>query len=283
MMVNRTNLELFRCWPSWLRAADIRASGADQCRARRPAVSENARAAERLDRTKTERAQDPSEVAVHQIAENRWVRLYERRMRDGGMVAIRLDVSELMQHEQELSLLNRPAGAAEPGVVGAVANRCLDRPCQPARIRPAAGRGGIARGAPLHATGVAGGRYRPLQGVQRPLWPSGRRRLLAPSGHRASRMRGSADRPVAAWWRRFAVLLPHQGSADAVQVAERCLRAIEAAAIAHAGSSVAPHVTVSIGVAQTIERAQDGAHCSPQPMPRCTLQSGRVGVGSCSQ
>jgi diguanylate cyclase (GGDEF)-like protein len=57
----------------------------------------------------------------------------------------------------------------------------------------------------------------------------------------------------------FAVLLPHQGSAEAVQVGEHCLRAIEAAAIAHAGSPVAPHVTVSIGVAQSIQLAQGGA------------------------
>ena len=56
----------------------------------------------------------------------------------------------------------------------------------------------------------------------------------------------------------FAVLLPHQGSADAIQVAERCLWAVEAAAIAHAGSPVAPHVTVSVGVAQSINPAQDG-------------------------
>jgi len=53
------------------------------------------------------------------------------------------------------------------------------------------------------------------------------------------------------------VLLPHQGSADALQVAERCLRAVEAAAIEHAGSSVAAHVTVSVGVAQSINPAGD--------------------------
>ena len=57
----------------------------------------------------------------------------------------------------------------------------------------------------------------------------------------------------------FAVLLPHQGGADAMQVAERCLRAVEAAAIAHAGSSITAHLTVSIGVAQSIETAHDGA------------------------
>ena len=66
------------------------------------------------------------------------------------------------------------------------------------------------------------------------------------------------------WWpdwggEEFALLLPHQDSSDAVQVAERCLRVIEAAAIAHAGSPVAPHVTVSVGVAQSMDGEQDGA------------------------
>ena len=79
----------------------------------------------------------------------------------------------------------------------------------------------------------------------------------------ATVLRGCVGRPIDLVARlggeEFAVLLPHQGSADAVQVAERCLQAIEAAAIAHAGSSVAPHVTVSIGAAQSIKPAQDGA------------------------
>ena len=38
----------------------------------------------------------------------------------------------------------------------------------------------------------------------------------------------------------FGVLLPHQGSAEAIQVAERCLQAVEAAAIAHAGIAGRP-------------------------------------------
>jgi diguanylate cyclase (GGDEF)-like protein len=53
----------------------------------------------------------------------------------------------------------------------------------------------------------------------------------------------------------FALLLPHQDSADAMQVAERCLRAVEAAGIAHAGSPVASHVTVSVGVATSSQKA----------------------------
>lgn len=47
----------------------------------------------------------------------------------------------------------------------------------------------------------------------------------------------------------FAVLLPGVGTAAAVQLAERMRRAVAAAAIEHAGSDAAAHVTVSIGTA----------------------------------
>ena len=58
-----------------------------------------------IERRLAER-RNPSEMAVHQIAESCWIRSYQRRTRDGEIVAIRLDVSELMQRDQELSLLN---------------------------------------------------------------------------------------------------------------------------------------------------------------------------------
>ena len=50
----------------------------------------------------------------------------------------------------------------------------------------------------------------------------------------------------------FALLLPHAGPADALALAHRCVDALAALAIPHADSPVAPHVTVSIGVASRI-------------------------------
>ena len=155
-----------------------------------------------IERRLNER-RNPSEVAVHQTAEGRWIRIYERRTRDGGMVAIRLDVSELMQREQELNLLNARLAqlnqelsvlSQTDALTGLANRRAFDQ-----RLAEELSR--AARHA--RATGVASGRYRPLQGLQRPLWPSGWRRLLASGGCRTARMRGSTHRPGGpAGWRR---------------------------------------------------------------------------------
>jgi diguanylate cyclase (GGDEF)-like protein len=47
----------------------------------------------------------------------------------------------------------------------------------------------------------------------------------------------------------FAVILPHTGEQDARTIAERICACVRALAIAHGDSPVAPHVTISIGVA----------------------------------
>jgi diguanylate cyclase (GGDEF)-like protein len=49
----------------------------------------------------------------------------------------------------------------------------------------------------------------------------------------------------------FAVLLPHTDLEQAHRVAERMCAAVREEAIAHAGSEVSPHVTISVGVAST--------------------------------
>ena len=212
-----------------------------------------------IERRLAER-RNPSEVAVHQIAEGRWIRIYERRMRDGGMVAIRLDVSELMQREQELSLLNDRLAqlnqelsvlSQTDALTGLANRRAFDQ-----RLAEEVSR------AARHHVPLA------LLVVDIDHFKAYNDHYGHPAGDACLRqvaavLRECAGRPIDLVARlggeEFAVLLPHQGSADAIQVAERCLRAVEAAAIAHAGSPVAPHVTVSVGVAQSINPQRDGA------------------------
>ena len=197
---------------------------------------------------------------MHQTGEGRWVRTYERRMRDGGLVAIRLDVSELMQHEQELSLLNGRLAhlnqelsvqSQTDALTGLANRRAFDQ-----RLAEEVSR------AARHLMPLA------LLVVDIDHFKAYNDHYGHPTGDACLRqvatvLRECAGRPIDLVARlggeEFAVLLPHQGSADALQVAERCLRAIDVAAIAHAGSPVAPHVTVSIGVAQLIKPAPDGA------------------------
>ena len=212
-----------------------------------------------VERRSNER-RSPSEVAIHQIAESRWIRIYERRTRDGGLVAIRLDVSELMQREQELKVLNaRLAQLNEElsvlsqtdALTGLANRRAFDQ-----RLAEEVSR------AARHAVPVS------LLMVDIDHFKAYNDHYGHPAGDACLRgvatvLRECAGRPTDLVARvggeEFAVLLPHQGSADAMRVAERCLRGVEAAAIAHAGSPVAPHVTLSVGVAQSKRSGQDAA------------------------
>ena len=282
MMVNRMNLEMY---PLLADLADQRPTfeqvvRTNAARGGLPFLNTPEKLDAWIERRLNER-RNPSEVAVHQTAEGRWIRIYERRMRDGGMVAIRLDVSELMQREQELNLLNDRLAqlnqelsvlSQTDALTGLANRRAFDHRLAEELSRAARHAG---------ATGVAGGRYRPLQGLQRPLWPSGWRRLLASGGSRAARMRRSADRPGGPpGWRRVRSVAAASRQRRCHPVAERCLRAVEAAAIAHAGSPVAPHVTVSVGVAESINPPRRRRTVG-RSRRRAVRQSGRVGVASC--
>jgi PAS domain S-box-containing protein len=46
---------------------------------------------------------NPSGPHVHQLRDGRWFQVNERKTRDGGRVAVYMDISELKQHEQELA------------------------------------------------------------------------------------------------------------------------------------------------------------------------------------
>jgi diguanylate cyclase (GGDEF)-like protein len=212
-----------------------------------------------VERRSNER-RNPSEVAIHQIAESRWIRIYERRTRDGGLVAIRLDVSELMQREQELNVLNTRLAqlnqelsvlSQTDALTGLANRRAFDQRLAEEVSRAA------RHGVPVSLLMVDIDHFKAYNDhYGHPAGDACLRQV-------ATVLRECAGRPIDLVARlggeEFAVLLPHEGSADAMQVAERCLQAVEAAAIAHAGSPIAPHVTLSMGVAQSTKSAQDAA------------------------
>jgi len=214
---------------------------------------------EKLDawiKSRLEERRNPPEVAVHQIAEHRWIRTHERPLRDGGLVAIRLDVSELMQRDQELSVLNDRLEnlnqelsvlSRTDALTGLANRRAFDQ-----RLAEEVSR------AERHQVPLA------LLVIDVDHFKSYNDLYGHPAGDAclrevASVLRECAARPIDLAARlggeEFALLLPHQGSADAMQVAERCLRAVEAAGITHAGSPVGPNVTVSVGVATSSQKA----------------------------
>lgn len=196
-----------------------------------------------IERRQRER-KEPGEIRLHQIGDTRWVRIHERRTRDGGLVAIRLDVSELIQRENALTeLTERLAVLSQTDSLTGLANRRAFALQLAAEVAWAL----------EHRMGLSlllidvdhFKRYNDRYG--HPAGDECLRRL-------AALLRESTGRPTDLVARlggeEFALLLPHQASPAALALADGCIRMVNAAAIAHAGSPVAAFVTVSIGVAE---------------------------------
>jgi diguanylate cyclase (GGDEF)-like protein len=260
-MVNRMNLQMY---PQLADLRDQRPTFEDVVRTNAargglPFLATPQQLNDWIERRSSERGTS-AEGVIHQIAEGRWIRTYERRTHDGGMVAIRLDVSELVQREQELGLLNARLAqlnqelsvlSQTDALTGLANRRAFDQ-----RLAEELSR--VARhDVPLSLLVVDIDHFKSYNDhYGHPAGDACLRQV-------AEALRECAARPIDLVARlggeEFALLLPHLDGADAVQVGERCLQAVEAAAIAHAGSPVAPRVTVSVGVAQSTQLEGDGA------------------------
>jgi diguanylate cyclase (GGDEF)-like protein len=198
---------------------------------------------------------DPSGARVHRISDSQWVRVHERRTRDGGLVAIRLDVSELMQRESELMEMSRRLAQANQALsvlshtdalTGLANRRAFDL-----RLTEEVSHA-LQHGMPLSLLLVDIDHFKHYN--DRYGHPAGDECLRRVSAV----LRDNAGRPTDLVARlggeEFALLLPHQPAAAALVFAQRCVRAVLAAAIEHAASPSATVVTISIGVA-------DLAHC----------------------
>jgi diguanylate cyclase (GGDEF)-like protein len=251
VMVNSTNLEMY---PLLSDLADQRPTfeeivRANAARGGLPMIAAGDTLDAWIEQRRTERRQ-VSAMRVHRIAEGRWVRVHERRMRDGGLVAIRLDVSELMQRESELLALSRKlermnkdlaALSHSDPLTGLANRRAFDF-----RLNEEVSQ------ALKHGTSLA------LLLVDVDHFKAFNDHYGHPSGDECLRrvaqlLRDTAARPtdlvVRLGGEEFALLLPNQDGRSAAAFAQQCVRAVESAAIAHAGSATAPVVTISIGVA----------------------------------
>jgi diguanylate cyclase (GGDEF)-like protein len=187
---------------------------------------------------------------LQELPGNRWMRVDERRTRDGGVAGVRSDVTELVRREQALASLNAQLDTLN---------------------------GELARLSDTDAlTGLANRRQFDRRLTQE--WSRARRYRLPlallmidvdhfkrfndrhghPAGDACLRevarvLRDGACRPTDLVARiggeEFAILLPHADADEAQAVADRCLRALDAAALAHGDSPVSEVVTLSIGVA----------------------------------
>ena len=192
----------------------------------------------------------PSGPILQELPDNRWMRIDERRTRDGGLAGVRTDVTTLVRREQELQRLNARLDAmnAELSVLsdtdaltGLANRRRFDRQLATEWKR-----------AHRHAMPLAlllldldhFKRYNDRHG--HPAGDACLRRV-------AELLQGAALRPTDLVARiggeEFAVLLPHQDGAEAEVVARRCMQALTQAALAHGDSPVAAQLTLSIGIA----------------------------------
>ena len=252
VMVNRMNLEMYPQLADLVgqRPTFDEVVRTNAARGGLPLLKSPAQLDAWIERRQSER-KNPAEVWVHRTGDSRWIRTYERRIRDGGLVAIRLDVSELMLREEELKQLNARLAqlndelsilSQTDSLTGLANRRAFDL-----RLAEEVSRA-MRHGVPLALLLVDIDHFKRYNDhYGHPAGDACLRRVAAALRECAAR---PADLVARLGGEEFALLLPHQSRAGALALAERCVQAVDAELIAHAGSPVASFVTVSVGVAE---------------------------------
>ena len=193
---------------------------------------------------------NPSGPVLVELPGNRWLRIDERRTRDGGVAGVRTDVTELVHREQALRALNQRldelnaelSRLSETDALTGLANRRhFDRRLAD-EVSRASRHGGSLALLMLDVDHFK--RYNDRHGH-----PAGDACLARVAEVLRATARRPSDLVARFGGEEFAVLLPQHTPAEALALAERCVAALDAAALPHGDSPVAPHVTLSIGAA----------------------------------
>jgi diguanylate cyclase (GGDEF)-like protein len=187
-------------------------------------------------------------TTVRRLPDGRWRRVTETPLPGGGRLAFSVDVTELVQRQTDLAQLNarleearvRLEAISETDALTGIANRRhFDR-----RLREEWSR--LQR----HGTGFAllladidhFKRYNDRHGHQ-----AGDQCLQRVANGLARCAQRPADLVARYGGEEFALLLPHADRNGAATQAMRVVAALDAAALPHGDSPVAPHVTLSVG------------------------------------
>jgi diguanylate cyclase (GGDEF)-like protein len=193
---------------------------------------------------------NPGAPRLIQATDGRWFRLHERRTREGGLVGVRIDVTELIEREQSLQRLNaeldtanrRLAELSETDALTGIANRRqFDRRLAEEWLRA------LRHGLPLALLLIDVDHFKRFN--DRHGHPAGDACLRRIAGLLVRRARRPDELVARFGGEEFVVLLPHTDAEDARVQAERCRDAIDGAAIPHDDSPLGPSVTLSIGIA----------------------------------
>jgi len=192
----------------------------------------------------------PQGPVIQELPGNRWLRIDERATASGGIAGVRTEVTELVRHQQQLTRLNLRLSEAnarvellsETDAVTGIANRRrFDRRLAEEWDRVA--RDGVTLGLLL----VDIDDFKAFNDRH------GHQAGDACLKHVAAVLAACASRPTDVVARyggeEFAILLPHTGGSDLMHLAQRCVAAVDAAAIEHGASRAAPHLTISVGAA----------------------------------
>lgn len=221
---------------------------------------EEAWLAERLHRHR-----NPTGAITQEVPGNRWLRINESKTREGGYAGVRVDVTDLVRREQELKRLNAERDeyarqlheanqvlerlSETDGLTGLANRRLFDRRLEEEWQRAR------RHGTPLSVLMLDVDHFKQLNdGLGHLAGDECLRRIAEALKTCAMR---SGELVARYGGEEFAVLLPQTTLDEAMAVAQRCLGAVDAAAIAHPESPTAGHVTVSIGVGCCARLGQD--------------------------
>lgn len=207
--------------------------------------------AERMRRHRT-----PGDAPILQeLPGNRWLRIDERRTREGGFAGVRTDVTEMVRTRQALEASQAEAAAAAAALK--LANAELERLSMTDALTGLANRRAfdqrladeVSR-ARRHGTKLAllvadidhFKRYNDLHGH-----PQGDVALRTVAAVLARQARRGGEMVARLGGEEFALLAPGTDAQGAERLAQRCVQAIAAEALPHGGSPTADHVTLSMG------------------------------------
>lgn len=184
-----------------------------------------------------------SEPLLQELAGDQWVNTYETRTPEGYLVAVRVDVTDLVRKGRALEESNRQLAlqSVTDGVTG-VGNRQLFDQTLVVEWQRAA-----RNGTPLSLLLVDVDHFKPYN--DRYGHPAGDEALRCVARVLSDCVRRAGELVARYGGEEFVMLLPGADTDQALVTAQQCLEQLQREAIAHAASPTAPLLTCSIGVA----------------------------------
>lgn len=185
----------------------------------------------------------PSGPVIRQMSNGSWRRILEQRLPGGGILAFSIDVTELVASRQALAGANAELErlSETDGLTGLSNRRHFDRRLQEECLRASRYR------LPLALLLLDADYFKRINDFDGHLAGDHSLRMIAQALSKCTVR--SADLVSRFGGEEFAVLLPHTTTEEAIEVARRCLAAVDMAGIPHPDSPLGSTVTVSIGVA----------------------------------